>query len=121
MVVLELQQVELDNCLNCGGIWLDTGELGLLMGTEREARELLAPIANLAPPTRSKRKCPICRHHLEAISVAADQQQVEIDRCPDGHGLWFDRGELRQIVRIIGGERGNKVATLLEDMFRDQF
>ena len=27
MVVLEIEQVELDHCLSCGGVWLDAGEL----------------------------------------------------------------------------------------------
>jgi Zn-finger nucleic acid-binding protein len=26
------------------------------------------------------------------------RQGVEIDRCPKGHGVWLDRGELDQII-----------------------
>ena len=28
MITLELQEVEIDHCIECGGIWLDSGELG---------------------------------------------------------------------------------------------
>lgn len=27
-----------------------------------------------------------------------DHEGVQLDRCPDGHGLWLDRGELRAVV-----------------------
>ncbi len=32
MIVLELDEVEIDHCISCGGIWLDAGELELLIG-----------------------------------------------------------------------------------------
>ncbi len=32
MITLELQEVEIDYCIDCGGIWLDAGELELLLG-----------------------------------------------------------------------------------------
>ena len=39
MITLELEEVEIDYCPDCGGIWLDAGELGVLrslFGTEQE-------------------------------------------------------------------------------------
>lgn len=118
MIVLELQQVELDYCQACGSIWLDTGELGLLLGDERQARDLLAPFVAQGGDQKGSRKCPIC---LERMQLAKTKEPpVEVDLCGQGHGIWFDRGELAKIVRIIGGDAGNKVATLLEDMFRNE-
>ena len=40
MVVLELDQIEIDHCLHCGGIWLDAGELELLLETEEDKARL---------------------------------------------------------------------------------
>ena len=39
MVVLELHEVEVDHCVTCKGIWLDSGELELLLegGKNKEA------------------------------------------------------------------------------------
>ncbi len=31
LVILELNQIEIDYCTSCHGIWLDNGELELLM------------------------------------------------------------------------------------------
>ncbi len=40
------------------------------------------------------RTCPSCSATLDAVV----HEGVELDRCPDGHGLWLDRGELREVV-----------------------
>lgn len=40
------------------------------------------------------RSCPACSASLQQVH----HEGVELDRCPDGHGLWLDRGELRRVV-----------------------
>lgn len=40
------------------------------------------------------RTCPVCTEGLEQH----DHEGVTLDRCPAGHGLWLDRGELRAVV-----------------------
>jgi Zn-finger nucleic acid-binding protein len=42
----------------------------------------------------STRHCPVCAGALEPFH----HEGVELDRCPTGHGLWFDRGELAMVV-----------------------
>ena len=41
MIALELAEVEIDHCTDCGGIWLDAGELELLLGNPEQARGFL--------------------------------------------------------------------------------
>ena len=41
MLTLELTGVEIDHCTDCGGIWLDAGELELLLGDSEHARQLI--------------------------------------------------------------------------------
>ena len=41
MITLELADVEIDHCTDCGGIWLDAGELELLLGEPEQAKSLL--------------------------------------------------------------------------------
>lgn len=45
----------------------------------------------MTTPTRT---CPSCSSTLEATA----HEGVELDRCPAGHGLWLDKGELRAVV-----------------------
>ena len=41
MITLELSDVEVDHCVNCGGIWLDAGELELLLQQAQAAAQLI--------------------------------------------------------------------------------
>ena len=115
MIVLELDQVEVDHCLACGGIWLDQGELELILEGASEKDRLLSSFQAAGASKEKKRKCPICSKKMEKVFCGG--QQVQIDRCPRKDGLWFDLGELEQIVKA-GSFNGNKeVVNLLKDMF----
>ncbi len=38
-----------------------------------------------------------------------------IDKCPDNDGLWFDKGELKDVIQL--SSKDNKVVELLNDLF----
>lgn len=116
MVILELDQIEIDHCLKCGGIWLDAGELELLLENAAEVQAVLRQPVSAGAASGSGRKCPICRKRMEVIEIG-DDREISIDRCKNGDGLWFDKGELEGVLRILGGDSGTKVVRLLEDMF----
>ena len=42
MITLELEEVEIDYCTDCGGIWLDSGELELLLEEPAKAGQFLS-------------------------------------------------------------------------------
>ena len=119
MLSFQWQAVEIDRCPSCSGVWLDAGELetlldlaGLPSGPMREA------LAAAPDGARSKRRCPSCPHPLREIRLSTTPEVV-LDRCRFGHGLWFDRGEVTQVVRSFTvGEEG-LVARFLGDLFRD--
>ena len=117
MIVLELNEVEIDHCLACGGIWLDAGELELLLEGTEEKDKLLSSFEVDKSSKEKRRKCPICLRRMEKI-LCGTQKRVRIDRCRKNDGLWFDRGELHDIVKEGHFDEDNKVLTLLNDMFR---
>jgi Zn-finger nucleic acid-binding protein len=45
-------------------------------------------------------KCPKCQAQFETITF----QDIEVDRCLDCRGLWFDMLEKEDLVRIEGSE-----------------
>ena len=97
MVVLEYDQVEIDSCTSCRGIWLDAGELELLFG-DQQACDAYLDSGNVAQAQReARRRCPICRKKM-AKGVAPGDNPVTYDRCTRGDGLWFDDGELQTIL-----------------------
>lgn len=75
MIVLELDEIEMDHCISCGGIWLDGGELELLLETSTEKNKLLTRLS--AKPRASfqidkdtkenPRDCPICLKRMDKV------------------------------------------------------
>jgi Zn-finger nucleic acid-binding protein len=122
MLIVELHDVEVDYCGRCHGVWLDEGELELLahagsddplvQAHQRAGSETQQPSG---APARRKRRCPRCSRPIEIITVGRDPR-VQLDRCNQGHGLWFDAGELRQLLRQFGPGAGPSLR-LLDDLF----
>ena len=70
MITLELNEVEIDHCLVCGGIWLDAGELEMLLGDSDKAKAMLASFKSADDGGAEKpRKCPICLKKMEKVLV----------------------------------------------------
>ena len=118
MIVLELKGVEIDYCLNCRGIWLDSGELELLIGNDEETKEFLSSFVVIDTLTTERKvKCPICSKKMEKILVG-DENKVRIDKCRNNDGLWFDSGELEEVLKISKlGKNDDKILVLLRDIF----
>ena len=117
MITLELDDVEIDHCINCGGIWLDAGELELLLGELAKAKDLLDSFKIDSRPAEKTRKCPICDKKMRKIIVGSSKPTLLIDKCRRGDGLWFDKGELHDIFDRAELDKDNKIQKLLTDMF----
>ena len=117
MITLELREVEIDYCIDCGGIWLDAGELELLLGEPEKAKQLLDSFKIDSSSTEKHRKCPICRKKMQKVIVGSSKPTLLIDRCRRADGLWFDKGELHDIFERANLDKDNKIQKLLNDMF----
>ena len=117
MITLELREVEVDFCTDCSGIWLDAGELEILLQDLVQAKTLLDSFKVHTAYCERPRKCPICLKKMLKIVVGNVTPPLVIDKCPKGHGLWFDKGELHQIVRKANLDRDSKIQQLLVDIF----
>lgn len=117
MITLELEDVEVDYCTDCGGIWLDAGELELLLGEPQKATQLLGSFKVDSQCTEKIRKCPICDKKMQKITVGSSTPVLLIDKCRRGDGLWFDRGELNDICDRAQLDEDDKIQKLLNDMF----
>jgi len=125
MITLELAEVEIDYCTDCGGIWLDAGELKLLLGDREKSEQLLDsfPLSDGVSDKidsdcrENRRKCPICLKKMQKIIVGASTPTLLIDKCATGDGLWFDKGELQDIFDRAKLDKDSKIQKLLADMF----
>jgi Zn-finger nucleic acid-binding protein len=104
MIVVEYNNIELDYCNNCHGVWFDSTELELLLKSmSLYGRNLLLNDILNAPEAVSqekKRKCPICRRKMKKTTIG-DHPGILVDVCTQGHGLWFDGGELAQLLKHL--------------------
>ncbi len=116
MVVLELDEVEIDHCLSCRGIWLDAGELELLLGDPEDTDQFLSSFEADRASKEKGRKCPICLKKMEKVLCGTDRK-VRIDRCRNKDGIWLDAGELEEIVDMGSVDKHNRVLDLLKEMF----
>jgi Zn-finger nucleic acid-binding protein len=117
MITLELLDVEIDHCTDCGGIWLDAGELELLVGNSQKAGGLLDSFDLDTTSKERPRKCPICDKKMQKVVVGSSQSKLLIDKCPHGDGLWFDKSELQNTFNKAHLDKENKILAILADMF----
>jgi Zn-finger nucleic acid-binding protein len=126
MIVVEYHNIELDYCNSCKGVWFDSGELELLLKSQglEEPKAFFDGILNSqeAASSEKNRKCPICDRKMKKTTIGG-QPEILIDVCRDKHGLWFDGGEVTQLLRHLAGEHPPKrdskgqVISFLEEVF----
>jgi Zn-finger nucleic acid-binding protein len=112
MIVLEFNEVEIDHCLACGGVWLDEGELELII-----ANSTVYQFETTGKKPKRPLKCPMCAKKMKAVFWKTNDS-ILLDQCPKGHGLWFDQGELRKTIRNID-QSSTQVEILLSETFKD--
>jgi len=114
MFVVEYNKIELDYCNNCQGVWFDSGELELMLGSVGmgETRSMLDDLLK-APPASTdekKRKCPICRRTMNKVNIGGSEHVV-IDTCSKQDGVWFDGGEVDHLIKFLSNKAPDKSHT----------
>jgi Zn-finger nucleic acid-binding protein len=103
-----LNEVHLDECPACAGVWIDPATFTRVCTTAAAQADALALLG--APRTQPERtvryvRCPLCDRQMARRNYAR-RSGVIVDFC-DPHGLWFDHDELRRVVEFVraGGLR----------------
>jgi len=120
MVILEWGGVAIDACVSCGGVWLDRGELNSI-GEQAgaDAGQLTAAVERARHGKRVDRLCPRCAKKLRRLTIEGPRA-LELDRCPRGHGIWFDRDEMQALVESFSEGEAAAVARYFRDFFKDR-
>ena len=103
LVILEVEDVELDVCVEKHGIWFDVQELCQLfakLGVPEELHDLEDRLEK-RPHAGARRRCPRCYGRMEPVKAPNAPDTLILDRCPAGDGLWFDRGELEALLACL--------------------
>jgi Zn-finger nucleic acid-binding protein len=112
MIVVEYRQIEIDYCIKCSGIWFDAGELELLLKTTGLGSTGLPTLEGTPGETRShgRRKCPICGQKMGEVPLG--KPAIHVDICRRGDGIWFDGGELQQLLKQLEEKPGTTPETI---------
>jgi len=124
--VVEYKQIELDYCPACHGAWFDSGELELFLDSlNLEKRDrFVAKILNAAEAktAEKKRRCPICAQGMKKVHIGG-KPNILIDVCPGSDGLWFDGGEIGELMKQLPGKPAKKAGSRqqVEDFLKEVF
>lgn len=122
LVSTTVEDLRLDSCPTCRGIWFDAGELA-------EARDRIDPDVAwldfdlLRHPESyalhpGSDPCPRCQASM--CRVRYGETEVDIDTCPFCHGVWLDEAQLSDIIVALESEAGERsMADLLRESLRD--
>ena len=128
LLILHFKDIEIDFCNHCHGLWLDAGELEALMqqtGANTDDPLLKFQQQNGIQPNGRPHLCPRCDAPLHEIPVEQTgsprltlEARLRLDKCPRGHGLWFDADELQQLLAMFPAESGaGKTIDYLNELF----
>ncbi len=110
---MESEDFTLDHCPDCGGVFLDPGELNdLIVSTEGDVEYLSDPGADAEGSSRS---CPRCDDQEMARARIFDLLDPEVETCPGCHGWFFDAGEVSVANELL--RRYSRIDTA-DDEFR---
>lgn len=101
---LVVDDVEVDRCPTCEGIWFDRAELGgLLDSQEGHVKPLLAG-DDAQGANYARGACPRDQQALLRVNSLRNRA-VTLDTCPLCQGIWLDGGEFARIRAAQPGVR----------------
>ena len=97
-----IEDIEVDVCPACGGLWLDHGEaerISRKMHSEvdRLRRLLSVQVRPPSVPSEVQKACPACTSAVNEVMMGA----IHIDYCSRCKGVFLDRGELDAAIAAV--------------------
>jgi len=98
-----------DICLDCRGIWFDSGEFVDFARSLTESEKISPKEIRLFKPQtvhtlktvkESLKLCPRCNLAMKRFNYSYDSN-IFLDKCPNCKGIWADGGEIQQIARYL--------------------
>ncbi len=117
-IYMEAQGINLDVCLECGGIYFDNREFKKF----DEITEDITPLVELFENKTFKqteqyenRKCPVCGAQM-VKNYSSAKKDVEVDECYSCGGKFLDNGELEKIREEYPTEEA-RAADVIKELY----
>ena len=105
MLGVRIDEIAIDRCTRCGGIWCDLREHDRLRDRAHAER------IDLGDPSVGTRKnavrnidCPRCCQKMVKLAFH-DQPHIDYEQCVHCGGAYLDAGEFTDFVRVTASER----------------
>ena len=106
-----LEEIVLDSCDKCAGIWFDFAELERVLSRDTQSlRKLLPKSERQADMSVENLPCPRCEDKL--VRMRASPDRMVYYACLTCYGRWLDGCELKRIV-------GRSLAIKFEKLFQE--
>ena len=106
MDAVSVGRATLRECARCDGMWVDVASFELIVEERDEQAAALGSVSHvqkhegaIAPNKVRYVPCPECKQLMNRVNFARCSGVI-VDVCK-GHGTWFDRDELQQIIEFI--------------------
>jgi Zn-finger nucleic acid-binding protein len=100
MAIVSYDEIKVDRCISCGGLWFQPEELRAL----RDDIWMADYILDSGDKSTGKRsntikdiECPECAITMKQ-EFDEEQSHVTYESCPIGHGTFLDAGEFTDLV-----------------------
>ena len=91
-----IDDVTVDRCSSCDGIWFDADELVQLLADDAKQVASLRRGGMREELGGKKGRCPRDAEELLRVYSAVDKTVI-IDACPECRGIWLDGGEFDKL------------------------
>ena len=97
MEPVTFNNVTVDRCTGCSGIWFDFGEIRALHSMKGAvAIDSGNPRAGKKMDEMTEINCPKCNVKMTEL-VDTDQHHIHLENCPSCKGTFLDAGEFRDL------------------------
>ena len=124
---LLIKDVQLDQCIGCGGMWFSGDTLRNAKDREDELLQWL-DVDLFSNPKQfiGSYSTMMCPHDQEPLyQISYDNTDIKVDVCKTCHGVWLDKNEYADIIaslkRIIFREDAGQYLKHLEDQIKEMF
>ena len=103
-----VNDVAVDICSSCRGLWLDRDELRRLSAHPEELEALRKHLGDQEPDGEPEASgdCPACKRRLSVASVGS----FRVEYCTTCGGVFLDRGELDKVLEQT---KAKNIATIV--------
>ncbi len=102
LVTVRIEDIDVDQCDLCAGIWFDAHELERVL-----RREHVEPLLGHGPAHAGdddrRGHCPRCKGEGYLVRLASPKAPIHVDTCAICGGKWLDGGELDLLKRRTFG------------------